>query len=148
MMRLMSHNFVDGGKIPSKYTCDSEGVNPHLSWEGAPEGTKSFAVTCLDPDATIGEFAHWLIVNIPPTVREIPEVSSAPAGADEIANDSGRPGYHGPCPPRGEHRYIFTIYALGIEHVEGLNRETFVAEVKEHMLDSATLVGLYQRVTQ
>lgn len=146
-MRLTSNNFADGGKIPPKYTCDSESVNPHLFWENAPEGTKSFALTCLDPDAPNGEYAHWLVANIPPDVRELPETSGYPNGAVEVTNDGGQQSYIGPCPPSGEHRYIFTVYALKVERLDGLARDTFVDEVKKHALDSATLTGVYQRHT-
>lgn len=144
-MQLTSNNFIDGGKIPSKYTCDSAGVNPHLSWADAPVGTKSFALSCLDPDAPGGEYAHWLVVNIPSDIGEFPENTPVPDGAIEIENDSGRLGYVGPCPPRGEHRYIFTIYALDIGRLDGLTRKTFVQEVIKHTLATATLTELYQR---
>ncbi|MDD5342066.1 MAG: YbhB/YbcL family Raf kinase inhibitor-like protein [Patescibacteria group bacterium] len=144
-MNLKSKNFEHEGNLPPTYTCDGDEISPHLAWEGFPDGTKSFALTCLDPDAPGGEFAHWLVSNIPVSTRELPENCGCPAGATEVENDYGKTSYGSPCPPSGVHHYIFTVYALDTEKLENLNRQNFVSEVNKHSLDSAELVGLYRR---
>jgi hypothetical protein len=142
-MKLSSKNFVDRGNIPSEFTCDGENVSPQLSWTDFPDRTKSFALQVTDPDA-IGGWIHWLVYDIPKETTSLEE-DSLPHGAKEVENDFGKKPYGGPCPPSGTHRYVFTVFALDVEHLDGVNKRSFVEEVEKHTVDSAKLVGLYKR---
>lgn len=142
-MKLTSNDFENNTEIPTKFTCDGEDAVPHLTWEGEPEGTKSFALTVIDPDAPMGTFIHWLVANIPASVHEIK--GSSPMGSLQVENDFEKIDWGGPCPPDKEHRYYFTLYALDVEELEGLIKENFVETVKAHSLGSAELMGRYNR---
>jgi len=142
-MKLMSKDFVDDGSIPSEFTCDGKNVSPHLAWENLPDGTKSFALSVTDPDA-IGGWNHWLLYNIPNKVKEI-EKNRKPAEALEVENNFGKKTYGGPCPPSGTHRYFFTVYALDVEHLEGVNKRNFFDRVEEHTIEKAVIMGAYKR---
>ena len=127
-MTLTSANFSDGDYLGNDHIlaesygfgCAGGNLSPQLSWSGAPEGTKSFALTCFDPDAPTGSgFWHWVVVNIPPDVTALEAGAGSaggtlPAGALQVRTDFGVPGYGGPCPPEGDHphRYIFTLFAV------------------------------------
>ena len=132
---VTSNNFKDGDYLPNTHIlsadfgfgCDGSNQSPHLAWSGAPAGTKSFAVTCLDPDAPTGSgWWHWIMFNIPANVTALPTGAGdpakgkVPAGAVQSRTDFGKPGYGGPCPPAGDraHRYIFTIHALRVEKLD------------------------------
>ena len=143
-MKLMSKDFTDNSSIPSEFTCDGRNISPQLSWEDVPEGTKSFALSVTDPDAPGGTWIHWLVYDISKDLRVI-ERASLPAGAEEVVNDFGRNSYGGPCPPFGTHRYFFTIYALDTEHLEGLSKRNFFDIVKQHTIEKAEIMGLYNR---
>ncbi len=123
---------VPGGRLTAKqeantFGCSGQNVSPALAWRGAPAGTKSFAVTVFDPDAPTGSgFWHWVVYNIPGATTSLPagaggpQSGSLPAGAAQATTDYGAPGYGGPCPPPGDgpHRYIFTVHALKVDHVD------------------------------
>jgi Raf kinase inhibitor-like YbhB/YbcL family protein len=96
----------------------------------------------MDPDAPSGNWIHWLICNIPPYVNEIPQAGPVPG--TEVKNDFGKAGYGGPAPPSGTHRYIFKIYALGVEKLEGVTRQNFIEKVKNNSLATTELIGLYK----
>jgi hypothetical protein len=145
-MILESSAFANNTNIPSKFTCDGEDINPPLSIKEVPIEAKSLVLIMDDPDAPMGTWLHWTVWNIDPATSEIVE-NSIPPGAGEGATDFSRPGYGGPCPPGGTHRYFFKLYALDIE----LNLATG-AKLKEleqamagHIIDQAELIGLYQR---
>ena len=142
-MKLMSKDFADNDSIPSEFTCDGKNVSPHLAWENVPDETKSFALSATDPDA-IGGWNHWLLYDIPKTVKEI-EQNRKPAEAQEVENDFGKKTYGGPCPPSGTHRYVFTVSALDVEHLEGVNKRNFFDRVEEHTIEKAVIMGLYKR---
>src|SRR5438105_2930693 len=115
-MRIESSAFSEGGQIPRSYTCDGEDISPQLSWSGVPEGARSLGLICDDPDAPGKTWVHWVIFNLPPGTRELPEGVPARAGVSgggaQGTNDFRKVGYGGPCPPGGSHRYIFKLYAL------------------------------------
>ncbi|MDY6966400.1 MAG: YbhB/YbcL family Raf kinase inhibitor-like protein [Halobacteriota archaeon] len=142
-MKLTSEDFEDGDMIPAKFTCDGDNISPQLSWADEPGETKSFALSCIDPDAPIGDFVHWLIYDIVSGTKEIGR--GGPVPGKEVKNGFGRERYGGPCPPSGTHRYIFTIYALGAERLEGIKKKNFLSKVKENTIDSTTLTGKYSR---
>ncbi|MBA2674416.1 YbhB/YbcL family Raf kinase inhibitor-like protein [Ramlibacter sp.] len=138
---------------------DGSGDNrsPALRWQGAPEGTQSFAVTLYDPDAPTGSgFWHWVVCDIPPDVTELAASAGSGGQADlggkgtQVGNDYGATGYGGPCPPKGSpaHRYIFTVHALGVPKL-GLPAGTTNAVVRfmihQNSLASASLTALYKR---
>mgnify|MGYP001025375328 CR=1 FL=1 len=143
-MKLKSKDFKDNSNIPSEFTCDGRDISPQLSWEDVPDKTKSFALSVTDPDAPGGTWIHWLVHDIPKEVRSIDQ-GSLPKGAKQVENDWGRREYGGPSPPSGTHRYIFTLYALDTEKLEGVNKRNFFSKVEEHTLDKAVLTGLYKR---
>ena len=143
-MRLKSKDFEDNNSIPSEFTCDGRDVSPQLSWEDVPAETKSFALSVTDPDAPMGTWIHWLVHDIPKGVRSI-EQGGLAKGAKQVENDFGMEEYGGPCPPSGTHRYIFTIFALDTEHLEGVTKRNFFNKVEERFLDKAVLKGLYKR---
>ena len=131
---LTSDSFKDGDYIGNDYVlserfgfgCAGGNKSPHLRWSGAPAGTKSFAINCLDPDAPTGSgFWHWVVVNIPPSTTELPvdagnlNGGKMPAGALMTRTDLGNTGYIGPCPPEGHpHRYLFTVFAVGTDKLD------------------------------
>jgi len=142
-MKVASKDFVDNGSIPSEFTCDGRNVSPHLAWENVPEGTKSFALSVTDPDA-IGGWNHWLLYNIPKDIKEI-EKNRKPAEAVEVENDFGKKPYGGPCPPSGTHKYVFTVYALDIAQLKGVNKRNFFDRIEERTIEKAAITGLYKR---
>jgi Raf kinase inhibitor-like YbhB/YbcL family protein len=132
-----SESVADGASVDSKFTHSSVGgdnQSPHLRWSGFPEQTKSFAVTCYDPDAPTGSgFWHWVAWDIPASVTELNVGASGnamPAGSIEGRTDFGSYGYGGPAPPAGDrdHRYVFTVHAVDIESL-GLAADTPAAQV-------------------
>lgn len=152
VMELKSTAFTQGGDIPKKYTCDGADVSPPLNWTEPPEGTKSLALICEDPDAPVGTWVHWVLFNLPPNARELPE--SVPArktlsgGGDQGINDFRKIGYGGPCPPKGPvHRYFFKLYALDkqLDLKPGATRQELAKAMKNHILAEAELMGRYHR---
>jgi len=147
-MFISSPAFKHNGLIPKKYTCDGGDINPPLYISGVPaSATKSLALIVDDPDAPVGTWVHWTLWNITPQTAEIPE-NSAPLGAFEGTTDFGRPGYGGPCPPSGTHRYFFKLYALDILlTLPSTARKADVEKAMQgHIMDKAELIGLYKRI--
>ena len=144
-MRLESQDFENEKMIPIKFTCDGDDISPQLSWEDAPDGTKSLALSVEDPDAPMGTFIHWLVYDIPKGTTSFSQASIL-QGARQVTNDFGKQDYGGPCPPSGTHRYIFTIYALNVEHLEDVTGDNFFKLVNKHAIDRAKLTGLYKRI--
>jgi Raf kinase inhibitor-like YbhB/YbcL family protein len=164
-LTLASNSFNDGDYLDQihilsesyGFGCAGGNKSPHLQWSGAPDGTRSFALTCYDPDAPTGSgFWHWLVVNIPPDVTELkldagdPATGLVPDEALQTRTDFGAPGYGGPCPPERDHphRYIFTLFAVK-EASLPVNADTMPAVVgfmlNFNTLEKATLMGLYKR---
>ena len=145
-MKLTSESFDNQSQIPEKYTCDGLNINPQLSILGIPAETKSLTLIVHDPDAPGGDWTHWDVWNIDPTVREIKE-GSTPSGAIVGINDFGEDKYDGPCPPSGTHHYYFDLYALdqSLDLTKGTKRNLLEASFEGHVLDKTTLVGLYTK---
>lgn len=146
---LKSSAFRNNEPIPGRYTCDGEDVNPLLEIKNAPENAKSLVLIVDDPDATGGvTWDHWLLFNIDPRTQYIAE-GSVPSGALQGKNSWGRANYGGPCPPRGAktHRYMFKLYALDtqLDLPEGASKQEIEKAMEGHIIDRATLIGLYQR---
>lgn len=150
--QIISSAFVQGGMIPQKYTADGEDVSPPLSWSSAPAGTKSFTITCEDPDASGtggGAFFHWIIFNIPANITQLREGITNERTLDNAAkqgtNDMGTIGYKGPSPPSGTHRYAFKIYALDtILNLEpGATKQQVNSAMQGHILGQAQITGKY-----
>ena len=150
-IKITSSEFENGGKITVKYTCDGEDISPPLRWQGVPNGTKSFALICDDPDAPMGTWVHWVLFNVPAEVTELPEnVPSQPTlanGAVHGINDFRNYGYGGPCPPSGTHRYFFKVYALdaklGLK--AGVTKAQLLDAMEGHVLAKGELMGKYSR---
>ncbi len=150
-LKVSSSAFEEGDMIPIKYTCDGEDVSPPLAWEGVPEGTRSIALICDDPDAPVGTWVHWVLYNLPPDSKGLPE-AVPPAevlenGARHGKNDWQRLGYGGPCPPGGTHRYYFKVYALDtvLELESGTTKAQLLEAMEGHVLAEGQLMGRYKR---
>jgi Raf kinase inhibitor-like YbhB/YbcL family protein len=143
-MKLSSEDFKENETIPSRFTCDGEDLCPHLHWEDAPQGTRSYALSMTDPDSPGGTFIHWLVHDISKDFTGV-ERGVIPKGAKQVKNDFGRESYGGPCPRSGTHRYHFALYALDIDHLVDVSRSNFFKLVDEHTLDRAELMGRYRR---
>jgi Raf kinase inhibitor-like YbhB/YbcL family protein len=160
---VTSNSFKDGDYLGKDFVlsagfgfgCAGGNTSPHLKWSGAPEGTKSFAVTCYDPDAPTGSgFWHWLVVNIPADVTELASGAGSaggtlPKGALTTRTDFGKPGYGGPCPPEGDHphRYLFTVFAVGDRLDVSADTSAAVVGFNLHFktLAKAAIMGLFKR---
>jgi Raf kinase inhibitor-like YbhB/YbcL family protein len=150
--QLISTAFEPGGSIPDKYSCDGDDVSPSLAWGDPPAGTQSLALIVEDPDAPGGTFDHWVLFNISPEVRELPEAMQAGTSLAGMAtvwgvNSFGRSSYDGPCPPSGTHHYYFRLYALDttLNLEAGATKEQVLAAMEGHILAQAELMGTYIR---
>jgi Raf kinase inhibitor-like YbhB/YbcL family protein len=154
-LQLRSPSFGANQSIPARHTCEGAGTAPALGWTGVPAGTKSLALIVDDPDAPDPAapqvvWVHWVIYDIPASATSLKEGATAktlPHGAREGLNDWKQPGYRGPCPPVGEHRYFHKLYALDIL-LPDLGHPTKAALEKAmegHVLAKAELVGKYRK---
>lgn len=146
-LNLISDAFKNGRPIPTQYTCDGADKTPVLRWGAPPAETKSFALVIDDPDAPSGTFRHWGVFDIPASARSI---GGGQKIGTEVANDFGKPGYGGPCPPKGHgpHHYHFKLFALDTERLD-VAPNSKVADVENaaqrHSIGQGELVGTYQR---
>ena len=153
-IQVTSTTFKADQLIPAKCAyrpCGGQNVSPQLSWSNVPEGTKSFALICFDPDAPTGSgFYHWIVADIPASVTSLAE-NQLPPGVVQGSTDYGESKYGGPCPPEGDapHRYHFTIYALDVAAIPGMGPTTtgarLVFAMRGHCLAQGTLTGKYGR---
>ena len=143
-MKIGSPSFEPGAMIPDKFTCKGLESSPEIHIEGVPAGAKSLVLIMDDPDAPMGTFVHWVVINIPPSTAVIRE-NAAPGV--EGKNSARGQGYTGPCPPSGTHRYYFKLYAL--DSVLGLDGDADKAAVekamKGHIIDQAEFMGRYKK---
>ena len=149
---VTSTAFEEGGRIPRQYTGDGADVSPPLAWTGVPEGTKSIALICDDPDAPVGTWVHWVLYSLPADTTGLPEGVPADReledGARQGTNDFRNIGYGGPAPPRGPaHRYFFKLYALDteLELAPGATKSQLLKAMEGHILAQGQLMGRYQR---
>lgn len=147
-LSLISLAFAEGETIPVNFTCEGQDRSPVLRWSAAPSGVQSFALIMDDPDAPRGTFTHWVLFDIPATTQDLPE--GVKSVGTEGANDFGKTGYNGPCPPRGAgaHRYFFKLYALDVAMLnlqQGAARITVEQAMQGHILDQGQLMGRYER---
>jgi Raf kinase inhibitor-like YbhB/YbcL family protein len=148
---ITSTAFTEGSMIPRQYTCEGEDVSPPLVWTGVPVGTKSLALICDDPDAPMGTWVHWVLFNIPASIKElpakIPPEKIIENSAKHGMNDFQKFGYGGPCPPGGTHRYYFKLYALDTEiNLEaGITKAQLLKAMEGHILAEGQLMGRYKR---
>jgi Raf kinase inhibitor-like YbhB/YbcL family protein len=155
-LSLTSPAFQNGGEIPSTHTCEGKDVSPPLAWSGTPPGTRSLALIVDDPDAPDPKapkmtWVHWVIYNLPPDTRrlpqDVPNRQTLPSGAVQGVNGAGTVGYMGPCPPSGTHRYVFRVYALDTQLDLGgsATKEDLVSAMEGHVLAEGHLMGTYRR---
>lgn len=151
-IELSSTAFREGETIPKQYTGDGKDVSPPLRWAEPPQGTKSFALICDDPDAPGRTWVHWVLFNLPADARELPDdtptTETLPNGAKQGKNDFGKIGYGGPAPPPGKpHRYFFKLYALDtqLDLPSGATKDQVLAAMKGHTLAEGQLMGRYGR---
>ena len=144
-MKITSSAFQEGANIPSRFTCDGSDTSPSLQIADVPSGAKSLALIMDDPDAPSGLFTHWAVWNISPQTSSIAE-GSTPKGV-QGANDFGKSGYGGPCPPSDAHRYYFRIFALDreLDLPFGTKRGQVDAAMKNHIVAQGELMGRYSR---
>jgi Raf kinase inhibitor-like YbhB/YbcL family protein len=148
---LTSPAFAAGESIPARYTCDGDNVSPPLQWQGVPAGTQSLALILDDPDAPSGTFVHWVIYDLPPDLRSLPEavptVDNPPQGGTNGKNGANATGYTGPCPPTGTHRYFFRLYALDSKSdgAAGMKKDQLSQAMEGHILAQGELMGTYAR---
>lgn len=145
---IISPAFAQGSTTPARYTCDGVNVSPPLHISGVPEKAQSLILIMDDPDAPsppVGGWVHWVVFNIPPTTRDIPEGTEPPGRAGK--NSWGKTGYGGPCPPSGEHRYTFRVYALSkaLALPHGSTKAQLTAAMKRFVLAETELSVRYAR---
>jgi Raf kinase inhibitor-like YbhB/YbcL family protein len=143
-LSISSPGFQQNGLLPAAYTCDGAGTNPALRFGGVPPGTKSLALIVFDPDVpkyarTDGRFLHWMLWHLPADTAGIEE------GRGGGVSEGGRSGYVGACPPSGEHRYIFELFALdvGLGDVRIVSENELRRAMDGHVIAQAELVGRY-----
>ncbi len=150
-MEILSSAFDEGAMILEKYTCDDIDISPPIKWSSIPEGTKTFAIICDDPDAPMGTWVHWVIYNLPADINElsenIPLSEILTNGTKQGRNDFGKIGYGGPCPPGGTHRYYFKVYALSKKLMveSGITKSELLKAMEGHILSEGKLMGRYKR---
>lgn len=153
-MRLESPAFTEGAAMATRHTCDGAELSPALRWSSVPAGARSLALIVDDPDAPDPAapqrtWVHWVLYDLPPDARGLPEGVSAaglPPGTREGLNDWRRTGYGAPCPPKGRHRYVFKLYALdrALPDLHRPDKAALLAAMDGHVLAHAQLIGTYQ----
>jgi Raf kinase inhibitor-like YbhB/YbcL family protein len=155
-MQFTSSAFPDKGKIPQQYVMPGAGgknISLPLSWSGAPAGTKSFALSVVDPHPVARNWVHWLLINLPAETTSLAEGASGkkmPAGAVELKSSFGDLGYGGPQPPRGtgDHPYVVTLYALNVPKLDlpvNTSLTAFQKALEGKVLAQASITGYYGR---
>jgi Raf kinase inhibitor-like YbhB/YbcL family protein len=150
--QISSAAFSANESVPQKFTCDGANVSPQLTWTDPPSTAQSFALIMDDPDAPAGTWVHWVLYNLPPNARELPENvpphEQLSNGAHQGQNDFHKTGYGGPCPPAGKpHRYFFKLYALDSKLTvrTGASKADVERAMQSHIVAQSELIGRYSR---
>jgi Raf kinase inhibitor-like YbhB/YbcL family protein len=151
---VTSTDITDGEPLADRFTAGGDNVSPQLSWQGAPEGTKSYVVTCYDPDApTPSGFWHWILVNLPADVTSLDTGAGSTdynaGGAFHVRNDMSTKGFTGAAPPPGDpaHRYYFVVHAVDVDKLDVTDDASAAVvsfNLAFHTLARAQLVATYQ----
>lgn len=147
-MKLKSSAFKHESLIPIKYTCNGDDISPPLAWSDLPENTVSLVLICDDPDAPMGTWDHWILFNIPPSLKGFEEnIEEFHPDVRFGRNSWKRNDYGGPCPPDREHRYYFTLYALDkkLSLKNGVTKHEVITAMHGHILDETVLLGRYNQ---
>ena len=146
VITVRSTAFAEGEGIPSRFTCDGDGEQPSLTWEGVPGEAEALALVVDDPDAPRGTFTHWVVLDLPADTTGL-EAGVLPPGASQAKNSGGGTAYYPPCPPTGVHRYRFTVHALarptGLP--EGAGLDASLSAVESTTVARGRLTGTYER---
>lgn len=150
-MKIISSAFKDSGIIPSRYTCEGANISPPLEFVSVPSTAKSIVLIMDDPDVpqevrSDRMWDHWIIFNMPPTTRQIPEMTGPTSGTFGKTT-FGHNKYGGPCPPDREHRYFFKLFALDIllPLREGATKKDVEKAMQGHILSEAKMIGRYEK---
>ncbi|HEX9503375.1 MAG TPA: YbhB/YbcL family Raf kinase inhibitor-like protein [Patescibacteria group bacterium] len=146
IMQITSSNFTNNGDIPIKFTCMGDNINPDLEFSGIPSDAQSLALIVDDPDAPSGNFTHWVVFNIKPSTKTIPEGVGVVPGV-QATNSAGLKQYTGPCPPSGVHRYYFKLYALDIllPADEVIDKTYLMQAMAGHVMDQSEILGKFSK---
>ena len=158
MFTLKCGSYLDGAEIPLRFAHTSVrgggNVSPSFSWAEPPAGTKSFALSIVDPHPVANNWVHWFLIDIPFQERSIAEGASGtrklPGGAKELLNSYNEMGYGGPAPPKGSgrHPYVATLYALDVPSLP-LAKDTllsaFLRAVEGKAMAEARMTGYHER---
>lgn len=151
-LEVKSPDFASGGTIPKRFTCEGGDLSPALEWSAPPSGTQSFALIADDPDAPVGTWVHWVVFDLPPTLRSLPQAvpkkDQLADGSRQGQNDFGKTGYGGPCPPPGKaHRYFFKLYALDtkLNLPSSSTKKDVERAMQSHVLAQGEYIGRYSR---
>ncbi len=154
-LQITSTAFEFGASIPRQHTCQGQDRSPPLSWSDPPPATRTLVLIVDDPDAPDPAapkmtWVHWVLYNLPPDCRGLPEgvaPQTLPAGTLQGKNDWKRVGYGGPCPPIGRHRYVHKLYALDVALADlgHPTKDQLLQAMRGHVLAQAQLIGTYEK---
>ena len=151
MLELLSNAFKNEERIPELYTCKGKEISPPLIWKNIPKDTKSYALIMDDLDTPIGILNHWILYNIPPKknqlLEDIPHEVNLADNSIQGRNSMRRTGYMGPCPPWGEHRYVFKLYALDtvLDINPKMNKRKLLKAIEGHVLEQSQIIGVFSK---
>jgi len=150
-LQVSSPAFRAGDQIPTKHTGEGEDTSPPLEWHNVPDGTRSFAVICHDPDAPVVSsggygFIHWVLYNVPATATSLPE---GEGGHTTGPTDFGKTGYGGPMPPNGHGTHHYFFWVLALDHQPdleaGLTLRQLLEKIESNVIGMNRLIGTYER---
>jgi Raf kinase inhibitor-like YbhB/YbcL family protein len=148
-MKITSPAFKDGERVPQQYTCEGPNISPPLQFSDVPQNAESLVLIVEDPEADAKPWVHWLVYNIPASVRGFEENSIAAGSIQGICN-GGTYGYEGPCPPDRPHGYLFKLYAVDkmLDVPASADRKFILKEIEGHIVEEALLRGTYPKATR